>query len=199
LKLNFVRDTLDLPEGIEQIALERPSTDPSWLSSVPFPIPSGCDERRCDFALSRLCIHEAVGQTEWPVDCRGSITHSKGQWAWAAFGPKSRVRAMGIDTESLSRVWKNPKTEDGIQKKILADEEVLRLRESGLDWRVVFSAKESLFKCFSSGFGISPAFKMFEWVDHSERVLRFRFEETTYDVRYRVHGPWTHTAAVVLT
>ncbi len=116
-----------------------------------------------DFALGRYCAHQALLPFDdadfpiiknektrepcWPTGIRGSISHSDG-WAVAAVGHASEIKGIGIDLENLTR-----KVDFKINRHICVEEEKEWL-ESLSDvladqyLKIIFSAKESIFKCF---------------------------------------------------
>ena len=83
----------------------------------------------------------------WPEGISGAITHS-GNWAAAAAGKTSEVSGIGIDLEDLER-----QVDSRISRHVCIPEEQKWLQECGEDFleqnlKVIFSAKESIFKAF---------------------------------------------------
>lgn len=142
--------------GVGAVAIDgdhglKPSEEAAILRAVP--------KRRAEFAsgrrAARLALRE-IGRPEteilvgadrapvWPRGVTGSITHDSGL-ALAAVVPLVRAEAIGIDlTEAI------PLPRD-LREQILrhpSEEEA-----SDLEARVVFSAKEALFKALSSRVG----------------------------------------------
>ena len=83
----------------------------------------------------------------WPEGISGAITHS-GKWAAAAAGKTSDVLGIGIDIEDLER-----QVDYRISRHVCIPEEQKWLQECGEDFleqnlKVIFSAKESIFKAF---------------------------------------------------
>lgn len=83
----------------------------------------------------------------WPKSIFGSITHS-GCLAAAAVGLNADITGIGIDLENLSN-----KLDLNVQRHICVEEELewlkkLNPKEANLHLRIIFSAKESIFKCF---------------------------------------------------
>jgi len=94
----------------------------------------------------------------WPKSVRGSITHSEG-FAAAAVGFAKDVSGIGIDLESLSRV-----VDFNIRRHVCVDKErefleSLPTEQANRYLRIIFSAKESIFKCF---FPISQTYLYFQ-------------------------------------
>ena len=123
----------------------------------------GSSKRRAEFSLGRYCARIALSKfaleslpilrnTEsrepyWPKSVRGSITHSEG-FAAAAVGLTKDVSGIGIDLESLSRV-----VDFNIRRHVCVEKErdfveSLTAEQANRYLRIIFSAKESIFKCF---------------------------------------------------
>ena len=87
---------------------------------------------------------DEAGCPKWPTGLVGSITHTE-DWAGAAVGRSSSIRAIGIDAESVSRM-----TRDLWRLVFLPDEmtRMLALPKEKQDAfaAVTFSAKESFYK-----------------------------------------------------
>ena len=84
----------------------------------------------------------------WPEGISGAITHS-GNWAAAAAGKTSDVSGIGIDLEDLER-----QVDSRISRHVCIPEEQKWLQECGEEdfleqnLKIIFSAKESIFKAF---------------------------------------------------
>ena len=84
----------------------------------------------------------------WPEGISGAITHS-GNWAAAAAGKTSDVSGIGIDLEDLER-----QVDSRISRHVCTPEEQKWLQECGEEdfleqnLKIIFSAKESIFKAF---------------------------------------------------
>lgn len=129
------------------------------------------EARRHEFALGRSLAREAlqsltvdagpipVGPTReplWPAGVIGSITHCDG-YAAAAVAPRREVRSLGIDAEPAE-----PLPPDVVDL-IVSTAELDRLAGLGPEaQRVVFSAKESIYKAW---FPISGRWLGFEECD----------------------------------
>ena len=123
-------------------------------------------KRRVEFTLGRICAHSALSkfglESEpilrnpesrepcWPDSVRGSITHSTGLAA-VAVGLKKEIKGVGIDLESFSR-----SVDFKIRKHVCVDSELewlesLPTKQANRALRIIFSAKESIFKCIYPG------------------------------------------------
>jgi 4'-phosphopantetheinyl transferase EntD len=124
-------------------------------------IKKAVEKRRREFSAGRTCarqalrelgcadapiIHNQNGAPLWPPGIVGSITHSKTHAA-AAVAERSRLRGLGIDMETVSRV------SPAIAGKILTGPEQACLQQQpdpSAQQRLLalcFSAKEAIYKC----------------------------------------------------
>ena len=120
-------------------------------------------KRKAEFLAGRYCASMALAQLDgklagmleigpnrvplWPQGLVGSITHASA-YACAVVAYRNKIRSVGIDSES----WIEPGRMEGVSRHILTSREVYDdfepLFESQLHYlTLVFSAKESLFKC----------------------------------------------------
>ena len=134
----------------------------------------GSSKRRDEFSLGRYCARRALSKFEmesvpilrntesrepfWPKTVRGSITHTEG-FAAAAVGMTKDVSGIGIDLESLSKV-----VDFNIRRHVCVEKEQkflesLNDKQANQYLRIIFSAKESIFKCF---FPISKTYLSFK-------------------------------------
>ncbi|HEU5181867.1 MAG TPA: 4'-phosphopantetheinyl transferase superfamily protein [Candidatus Polarisedimenticolia bacterium] len=117
--------------------------------------------RRREFAQGRLCARRALADLEirhfpllagkdrapiWPPGVVGSLTHCGGICA-AAVARADRIAGVGIDIESAEPLG------DDLLRLVCVPAERARLDASpessrGLRAKLLFSAKESVFKCF---------------------------------------------------
>ena len=123
-------------------------------------------KRRAEFTLGRICAHEALSrfglesepilrnpetrEPFWPDSVWGSITHSAG-FAAVAVGLKKEIKGVGIDLESFSR-----SVDFNIRRLVCVDSELewlesLPTKQANRALRIIFSAKESIFKCLYPG------------------------------------------------
>ena len=126
----------------------------------------GSQKRRAEFTLGRGFAHEALSrfglESEpilrnpetrepcWPDSVWGSITHSAG-FAAVAVGLKKEINGVGIDLESFSR-----SVDFNIRRHVCVDSELellesLPIKQADRALRIIFSAKESIFKCLYPG------------------------------------------------
>jgi len=131
-------------------------------------------KRRAEFTLGRIYAHAALSrfglESEpllrnpktrepcWPDSVWGSITHSAG-FAAVAVGLKKEIKGVGIDLESFSR-----SVDFKIRRHICVDSELewlesLPIKQANRALRIIFSAKESIFKCLYPGTKTQLSFK----------------------------------------
>jgi len=145
--------------------------------------------RQIEFSQGRSCAHQALAKFKleaepiprnaktrepcWPEAVRGSITHS-GEYAAAAAGLADDVSGIGIDLESLSRV-----VDFNISRHVCVEKELEWLKtlsptKANHELRIIFSAKESIFKCL---FPISRTYLYFKdaTVEIDEDSAEFTF------------------------
>ncbi len=119
-------------------------------------------QRRVEFLLGRACAHQALSAFQlsdspilrdqnnapiWPETVIGSIAHTQ-QKAVACAGKRTEIQGIGIDIEDLERSI-NP----NIQRHVCLPQEKEWLARLPSDellkyLKIIFSAKESIFKCF---------------------------------------------------
>ena len=122
----------------------------------------GSQKRRAEFTMGRIYAHVALSrfglESEpilrnpetrepcWPDSIWGSITHSAG-FAAVAVGLKKEIKGVGIDLESFSR-----SIDFNIRRHVCVYSEIewlesLPTKQANRSLRIIFSAKESIFKC----------------------------------------------------
>ena len=122
----------------------------------------GSQKRRSEFTLGRIFAHKALSSFNlesepilrnpetrepcWPDSVLGSITHSGG-FAAVAVGLKKEIRGVGIDLESFSR-----SIDFKIRRHLCVNSELewlesLPTKQAKRALLIIFSAKESIFKC----------------------------------------------------
>ncbi|MCS6552339.1 MULTISPECIES: 4'-phosphopantetheinyl transferase family protein [Curtobacterium] len=150
--------------------------------------------RRAEFATVRACARRALGRLgapvgpilpgadrapRWPEGFVGSLTHCDGFRA-AAVARASDVVSLGIDAEPHGPL------PDGVEELVALRQERDRLTSLAagspdVAWgRVLFSAKESVFKAWSPLTG--------RWLDFSECELVIQ-PTGTFDASFLVPGP----------
>ena len=146
-------------------------------------------KRRTEFTLGRIYAHGTLSRfglesepilrnTEtreptWPESVWGSITHSAG-FAAVAVGLKKEIKGVGIDLESFSR-----SVDFNIRRLVCVDSELewlesLPTKQANRALRIIFSAKESIFKCIYPGTKTYLSFKDAE-VSVNETEKNFSF------------------------
>jgi len=118
--------------------------------------------RRAEFFTGRSCAHEAMREAGypnlpifrdpdrapiWPLTITGSITHGAGLAAAVVSKHRSNVLGLGIDIEDLSREIRT-----NIARHTMTDWEIEKWTNSSAEMtreaRIIFSIKESIYKCF---------------------------------------------------
>ena len=126
----------------------------------PISAEAGFEKRNREFTVGRHCAQQAlkrIGITAdvpvdvdrspiWPTGVIGSISHSH-HYAWAAVAKNDSVKGIGIDTEIVV----DDRTLRQVFKEITVEDEQKCLSKIHTDvntaFTVVFSAKESIYKC----------------------------------------------------
>lgn len=165
------------------------------------------EKRRREFALGRTCARRALVQLGasapslpaahdrapiWPAGVVGSITHSEGLVV-AAVAWRADLRGLGIDVESASALPGDVRT----RVCVPAEQAWLAARGDASRWGVVlFSAKESVYKC------VTPAARI--ELDFVDVAIAFEHEGTFTARSPRldltaVRGRWAVTPHHVLT
>ncbi|MFD9789955.1 4'-phosphopantetheinyl transferase [Streptomyces sp. NPDC059070] len=159
------------------------------------------EKRRREFATVRLCARTALGRLghapgpivpvqegpawarrapRWPDGVVGSMTHCDGYRA-AAVAPASAIASVGVDAEP------NAPVPDGVREMVTLPEERGTLDELArghpeVAWdRLLFSAKESVFKAWYPLTG--------RWLDFGDCVVTPDPERGTFTGALKVPGP----------
>ncbi len=122
-------------------------------------VAGAAESRVAQFTAGRVCAREALAEAGWfervpiprgtdrapvwPPGFVGSITHTRA-WCAAAAAPTSRLRAIGIDVEPATPL------DMRLRLRTCTPSELAWLAkhpEPGLMAKVIFSAKESVYKC----------------------------------------------------
>jgi len=131
------------------------------------------EPRRTEFLLGRACAHQALAAFHlshlpilrnenrapiWPASIVGSISHTENR-AVAAVGQRAFVKGIGLDIENLQRP-----VNIGIQRHVCVSQEKEWLSQFPPDQleffvKIIFSAKESIFKCLHPLTGIYLDFR----------------------------------------
>lgn len=119
-------------------------------------IDGAVSKRQREFRAGRNAAHEALRQLQapqqailrgnrrepvWPRGYLGTIAHCR-DLCVAACASEGEIAGLGIDVEPLSPL------PEGIEHYIHTDMEQLQLEQQKLPQRLIFSAKESLYKCY---------------------------------------------------
>lgn len=160
------------------------------------------EKRREEFATGRACARAALqrlghepapilsgerGEPLWPGGVVGSITHCDGYRA-AAVAPSSELRSIGIDAEPHAPL------PEGLLGDIAWEEELPHLSDlSRLDpavhWdRLLFSAKESVYKAW---FPLAR-----RWLGFEDARLLLDPSSRTFEARLLVAGPVVEGQAI---
>lgn len=148
--------TVELPQALEHAVLSR----------------------RAEYTIGRFCAARALRQASssethvlfrgdrspgWPAGYVGSITHAAG-YVQAIVAPESRFRGIGIDCEQLISADRA----DQIHHMVLLGDErtILSALGTELGLTLIFSAKESIYKCLRPLVG-----RFFEFKDAEVKLL----------------------------
>jgi len=211
-----------LPPFARQASVRLDGALPPQLESIPLPaaLDGAVPKRRVQFRAGRYCATKAMGALGasyagqlvaraangaplWPEGLVGSITHTD-HFASAAVAPGADAAALGIDTE---RMMTEPRARN-VGRVIAWPSEVGHARAAGLShleaMTLVFSAKESIFKCLHGLVGCYFDF-------HDVRIVEVDGQERTFVARlvktlsasfpahtllrgtFDVEGAWMHT------
>lgn len=160
-----------LPAGAAVCAVSD-TAQPEWLYPVEAAAVGGALERRQrEFALGRTCARRALTQIDvapgpipvnerapvWPEGVVGAIAHTPGL-VLAAVARQKDLAGLGMDAEARERPLL-----DRIERFICTPAELARLREGHLAAqpdvvRLIFSAKEAVYKCIAPMSGVTLGF-----------------------------------------
>lgn len=179
------------PPFISFCCLEEgePSLHPVLAEEAACLSASAVEKRKKEFAMGRSCAHQALdpfGMAHvpilkhknrapiWPESMVGTLSHAS-RWAAAAVGEKTKVRGIGLDLEDLDR-----SVNLDIQRHVCRKEEREWLSQfdpsqQDRNLKILFSAKESIFKCF---FPIAEVFLNFHDAEIQLNAEDSRFEFT---------------------
>ena len=183
--MNVLRDLF--PAGV-MVAAGEPGT----LRGTIYPqeqayVRTAVARRRQEFRAGRLCAPALAllgadggpvpigygGAPLWPAGVTGSISHCAGYCA-AAVAYKARCRGIGLDIEEIASVgpglWQYICTPEELQQ-IQACPEARRQTVAA----VIFSAKESVYKCHQPVTG--------QWLDFSDVVVRVELRQGRWMAR----------------
>jgi enterobactin synthetase component D len=151
---------------------------PSWVACAASELACpdrGRRRRDHEFAAGRACAARALasigatttevpagpgGEPIWPAETTGSISHSD-RLAIAVAAPRARVRAIGLDVETVMSSARLGAVADRIAAPGEIDAVAARAGcRTEVAATLVFSAKESLFKCLFAEVG-----RVFDYLD----------------------------------
>lgn len=151
-----------LPTGVVAVEAFRDVPGEPVFPGEEHLIANAVDSRRREFVTARRCAREALArlgrppvpilpgprhEPRWPDGLVGSITHTTGYRA-AALAPRTVLASIGIDAEA------NAPVPDGVLEMVTVPGELEMLEElarvsPATHWgRLLFSAKESVYKAW---------------------------------------------------
>jgi len=156
-----VRNPSVLPTGFAQYSIVFGAEAVFPGTDLPSELQAAVAIRRTQFLAGRYCAAQAItrlcgtaanvtvgrgarGSPVWPDGLTGSITHT-GDFASAAVASRKNVRSLGIDTEHIMATGRARRIASAV---LVASELPANRAIDETVWiTLVFSAKESLFKC----------------------------------------------------
>ena len=155
-----------------------------------------CDEKKCvqnaiakrrrEFSTGRYCAHGALrdlgvesgpilsGEKReplWPVGIKGSISHSSTN-AVAVVSRDPLLISVGLDVESAEAI------SDRIRDMVCTKQDIENLGiyvDNPIYWKLIFSAKESIYKC------LFPIVR--KWIGFSHANLQFDFPSGRFIIK----------------
>ena len=173
--------------------------------------------RRAEFVTARACARSALAQAGvmpaaipvgssgapvWPQGIVGSITHCSG-YRGAAVARRGKILAIGIDAESDSPIADDLAVNFCSESELLRARLVLDIASKSHAGRLLFSAKEAVYKAWSTFDG--------GWLDFMDVSIDFawtgRFGATLADgavdsarvVPRSMGGGWCRARGLILT
>ena len=150
-------------------------------------IQNAVDKRQQEFGAGRLCARKAIarlgiedsplpkgpdGPPVWPAGIVGVISHSN-VWCGAAVARQEDICGIGLDIETINRVSMQ------IAKKVLTSLEMEWVNfgdeEAQKRLALLFSAKETIFKCVTPVYG--------KWFGFYDMVITHVTEEQSFEVK----------------
>lgn len=148
--------------NVSKSQIAQDNTPPSSIYEIPESLTSAAITRKWEFALGRFCAQEALKQLNhpspsigldpktsapiWPTNIRGSISH---KWPYVAAVATNEPREwVGVDIEQIVDLRRMQK----ISRKIISQNEWAEVQKQTpfppeITFTLIFSAKESLYKC----------------------------------------------------
>ena len=176
-------------------------------------------QKRCaEFTMGRIYAHWALSrfglESEpilrnpetrepcWPDSVCGSITHSAG-FAAVAVGLKKEIKGVGIDLENFSR-----SLDFKISRHVCVESEIewlesLKIKQANHALRIIFSAKESIFKCLYPRTRTYFSFKdAVVSVNRDEKIFSFNILKSFPGIikqDFTHHGRYSEMNKILLT
>lgn len=168
-----------LPAGVETAQSPGPLDVPLLPAEEAYAAAMAAG-RRAEFATGRACARVALsrlglaavpllpderGAATWPAGVVGSLTHCPGLWV-AAVARSTDLAGLGIDAEPHAALPDGvlPVVATATERRHLA---ALARTHPGVAWdRLLFSAKESVYKLWSPATG--------RWLDFEQVEVRLR-------------------------
>ena len=175
------------PAGIVVCEMDESHPAPALPAEEAAFVTQAVEKRRAEFSRGRSCARAAcaalgvTGQTipvgerrapVWPGSLVGSITHCQGLVA-AAVGDRARFRGVGLDAEPLESL--SPDLTARVAS--IAEREAAERSVSvvpGVRGRLIFSAKEAVYKCVYPLTGAD--------LDFEDVAIRFERGESSFRV-----------------
>lgn len=204
------------PRGVRVAGADPESVPPPLFKVEEREVARAVAKRRREFAHGRATARAALSElgvpTEaipvgpdrapiWPDPVVGSITHC-GSLAAAAVAFKAQYVGLGLDAEIAGPL------QPDLARLVCRESELGAWQDEslagGTNWeKVVFSAKESVYKAVAPWTGERPGFQDVEIVpEGSRRVFRAVFVEgalASWPEPRRIRGWWGIAGGVVLT
>ena len=228
-RINAITSPAVLPAVVRQFSLLMPHPAPDGAPLFPHielagDLQAAVPRRQQQFRAGRYCANEAlrqldpglcgaaVGRTEggapvWPRGVTGSVTHTDG-FVSAAVAWTYDARGLGLDCERVMCARRAA----AVSHLIAGSSELALAGRSVMDGMqaatLVFSAKESVFKCLHPIVGRMFGFGDVQLVDVDSttrtfecRILRdFAFQltaGTTVRGQFEIDDPWIHTGLLL--
>lgn len=201
-----------------------PDAAARWGVELPDGLREAVSKRKAEYVAGRVCATRAIRSLlqdfdgrlerssrhrmpEWPRGLVGSITHTGG-FASAAIARSDVARGIGIDTEHVMTEEVMREVRDAVRSRLETPCRVGGQVPEAVYTTLVFSAKESVFKC------IYPLVQKMFWFHHARVDIvdlpggafratllvdlsdEFR-TGTVLQGRFRVRPPYVHTGVLL--
>ncbi len=174
--------------------------------------------RRHEFALGRACARAALRQLGisesalpvgpnrapvWPLGATGSISHCRDWAVAAAVVTTGRIKGIGVDVEVAGAL------DPELRNSVCTPEEFEWIRTGpeihSTDWfKIMFSAKESVYKCVAPSSGEMPGFgDILIRIDSAAGEFQAQaarpLSESVQQLLGRLHGRFRASGRFILT